>query len=138
MCDIEQLFYSFYVSPEHRDYLRFLWYEDNDPQRRAIEYRMNVHLFGNGPSPAVATFGLRKTAADEMHGEEVKEFVHRNFYVDDGLASAATAEEAVDIVTSTKEALATSNLRLHKVVSDSADVMEAFSMEDRASGLSST
>ena len=33
MCDIEQMFYSFYASPEHRDYLRFLWYEDNDPQR---------------------------------------------------------------------------------------------------------
>lgn len=25
---------------------------------------MNVHLFSKGPSPAVATFGLSKTAAD--------------------------------------------------------------------------
>ena len=63
MCDIEQMFYSFYVNPEHRDYLRFLWFQDN-PQKPVIEYRMNVHLFGNGPSPAVATFGLRKTALE--------------------------------------------------------------------------
>ena len=46
---------------------------------------MNVHLFVNGPSLAVATFGLRKTAADgeERFGESVVTFVHRNFYLDD-------------------------------------------------------
>ena len=33
MCDIEQMFYSFYVNPEHRDYLRFLWFPDNDPKK---------------------------------------------------------------------------------------------------------
>ena len=55
MCDIEQMFHSFYVDPPHRDFLRFLWFEGNDPSKLIIEYRMNVHLFGNGPSPAVAT-----------------------------------------------------------------------------------
>ena len=50
-------------------------------------------------------------------------------------ASTNTVEEAVNIVTSRKEALAMSKLRLQNVVSNSADVMEAFSMEDRASGL---
>ena len=28
--DIEQMFHSVLVSPEHRNYLRFLWYQDND------------------------------------------------------------------------------------------------------------
>lgn len=86
MCDIEQMFHSFHVTPKHRDFLRFLWFEDNDISKQVMEYRMNVHLFGNGPSPAVATFGLRKTAADgeEEFGEEAKKFVCRNFYVDDG------------------------------------------------------
>ena len=66
---------------------------------------MNVHLFGNGPSPAVATFGLRKTAADgeEEFGENAAEFVHRNFYVDDGLASRPTTKEAIDLVTATTD-----------------------------------
>ena len=46
---------------------------------------MTVHLFSKGPSPAIATFGLRKMADD---GEEkywkkkTRDFVHRNFYVD--------------------------------------------------------
>ena len=133
MCDIEQMFHSFQVDPEHRDFLHFLWYEDNTPGKRIMEYQMNVHLFGNGPSPAVATFGLRKTAADgeEEFGENAAEFVHRNFYVDDGLASWPTTKEAIDLVTTTQAMLATANLKLHKVVSNSVEVMEAFPAEDR-------
>ena len=133
MCDIEQMFHSFHVNPSHRDFLRFLWFEDNVIGKPIVEYRMNVHLFGNGPSPAVATFGLRKTAADgeEKFGKAASNFVHRNFYVDDGLTSFPTAKQAVDLVTAAQRMLATANLRLHKVVSNSVEVMEAFPAEDR-------
>jgi hypothetical protein len=62
MADIEQMFHSFVVKEEHRDFLRFLWYKRNDLDGEVIEYRMRVHLFGNTSSPAVATVGLRKTA----------------------------------------------------------------------------
>lgn len=90
---------------------------------------MNVHLFGNGPSPAIATFGLRKTVS---HGEEnIKQFVNRNFYVDDGLASVPTAKEAVNLVRKIQLALSTRNLRLQKVVSNLPTVVEAFPVEDR-------
>ena len=134
MCDIEQMFHSFYVDPPHRDFLRFLWFEGNDPSKPIIEYRMNVHLFGNGPSPAVATYGLRRTAIDgeEEYGEEAKKFICRNFYVDDGLTSLSSTQGATDLVKSAQATLATANLRLHKVVSNSVEVMEAFPAEDRA------
>ena len=86
---------------------------------------MNVHLFGHGPSPAVATYGLRRTAID-------KKFISRNFYVDDGLTSLPSTQGATDLVKSVQATLATANLRLHKVVSNSVEVMEAFPAEDRA------
>ena len=103
MCDIEQMFHSFHVDPSHRNFLRFLWFEDNTPGKPITEYRMNVHLFGNGPSPAVATFGLRRTASDgeEKFGKEAAQFVHRNFYVDDGLASLPTGEQAMTVIIQT-------------------------------------
>ena len=98
---------------------------------------MNVHLFGNGPSPAVATFGLRKTTADgeEKFRENAAEFVHRNFYVDDSLASKPTTKEAIDLATLTQEMIASANLKLHKVVSNSVEVMEAFPAKDRGKGV---
>lgn len=59
MADIQRMFYCFKVKEQHRDYLRFLWHRDNDVEKEIIEFRMCVHVFGNSPSPAVATYGLR-------------------------------------------------------------------------------
>lgn len=75
--DIEQMFYPFLVTKEHRDFLRFFWYRNSDPSDELIEYRMRVHVFGNTPLPAVAMYGLQKTV--EKANYDVKEYVHRNF-----------------------------------------------------------
>lgn len=135
--DIEQMFYCFKVCREHRDYLRFLWFEDNDPTKKITEYRMTVHVFGNSPSPAVAIYGLRRAAlqGQEEYGPEAKQFVLRNFYVDDGLTSFPTADNAIQVLKNTKEMLADSNIRLHKIASNHNAVMEAFLPEERAKEL---
>lgn len=31
-CDIQQMFHSFHVNSEHRNFLRFLWFENNNPK----------------------------------------------------------------------------------------------------------
>ena len=95
---------------------------------------MNVHLFGNGPSPAVAAYGLCRTAIDgeEEYGKEAKKFSCRNFYVDGGLTSLLSTQGATDLVKSAQATLATANLRFHEVVFNSVEVMEAFPAEDRA------
>jgi hypothetical protein len=65
--------------------IRFFWYQDNDFSKPLIEYRMTSDVFGNTPSPAVATYGLRQAVAKS--DEDVKSFVCDDFYVDDGLTS---------------------------------------------------
>ncbi|KAK3730902.1 hypothetical protein QZH41_012617 [Actinostola sp. cb2023] len=99
--------------------------------------QIRVVFNSSAESKAVATFGLRKTAADgdEEFGTDVTKFVHRNFSVDDGLTSLPTAQQAIDLVSGAQAALATSNLRLHKLVSNNVEVMEAFPMSDRAKDL---
>ena len=73
---------------------------------------MKVHLFGNTSSPAVATLGLRKTADEGQHifGEDAKEFVHKNFYVDKGLISRPTTEQAIDLEQRTQAMLVTASM----------------------------
>lgn len=134
--DVEQMFYSFFVNEEHRDFLRFLWFRNNDPSDDVIDYRMKVHLFGNTSSPAVATFGLKKTAVEGQYeyGQDAKEFVDKNFYVDDGLTSTEDTQQAIDLMQRTQAMLATANLRLHKIASNEAQVSEAFST-DRSTNL---
>ncbi|XP_056107180.1 uncharacterized protein LOC130085444 [Rhinichthys klamathensis goyatoka] len=133
----QQMFYCFTVCEEHRDFLRFLWFEDNDFTKPVTEYRMTVHVFGNSPSPAVAIYGLRRAAQEgqKEHGQDAKQFVMRNFYVDDGLASFSTAVEAIDILKRTREMLAESSIKLHKIASNSSTVMNAFPSEDHAKDL---
>ncbi|XP_022062446.2 uncharacterized protein LOC127534576 [Acanthochromis polyacanthus] len=98
---------------------------------------MKVHVFGNSPSPAVAIYCMRRAAeeGEREHGTDAKHFVKRQFYVDDGLTSVATPEEAVELLRRTRDMLAASNLRLHKVASNCNQVMEAFPVEDRAKEL---
>ena len=128
VCDIEQMFHSFRVDPKHRDFLCFVWFRNNDPSQEIVEYRMVVHLFGNGPSQAVAAFGFRKTAdeGEEDHGTKVKTFIHQDFYVNDGLTS-----QPVKLIKGAQATLTSANLRLHKVASNSVAVMEAFPTEEQ-------
>ena len=77
---------------------------------------MCVHVFGNTSSPAVVTYGLRKIAQMEepRYGSDMKEFVVKNFYVDDALTSLPTAKGAIDLAHRTQQALsAEGNLKLH-------------------------
>ena len=131
-CDVEAMFHQFYVNVEHRNYLWFLWWENGDVSKEPTEYRMTVHLFGATSSPGCANYGLKAIAEDNKHefGEEIANFVKRDFYVDDGLKSLKSVPEAVSVIQKTKDMLSQGGLRLHKFVSNSRDVLSAISPDD--------
>ena len=83
IADIQSMFHSFYVSPKHRNYMRFFWFDKNNSGERLTEYRARVHIFGNCCSPAIATMGLRK-AADKVYehdeDDDIKEKTRRYIY----------------------------------------------------------
>ncbi|XP_061908561.1 uncharacterized protein LOC133653372 isoform X2 [Entelurus aequoreus] len=135
--DIEQMFYCFNVREQDRNYLRFLWFRDNDISKDIVEYRMRVHVFGNSPSPAVAIYGLHQSVLRNQPDcdPDVKQFVTHDFYVDDGLKSLPTVEMAVSLLQRTRDTLANSNLRLHKIAANRKEVLEAFPSQDHAKDL---
>ena len=97
---------------------------------------MKVHVFSNMSSPAVAIFCLRKTAElGKEFGLDAKEFMHNNFYVDNGLKSVTDSAEAVDLLSHTQAMLAAHNLSLHKIVSNDLNVTQAFTNEGKASNM---
>ncbi len=129
--------YCFRVREDHRNYLRFLWFWYNDINKEITEFRKKVHVFGNSPSLAVAIYGLRRAAelGEDEHGSDVKQFVLRNFYVDDGLTSISSEGEAIDLLKRARDMMAESNIRLHKIASSHQQVMDAFPPEERANDL---
>lgn len=55
--------------------------------------------------------------------------------MDDGLKSLPTIDSAVTLLKATQHVLALSNLRLHKITSNSPEVMGAFPPQDHAASL---
>ena len=134
MCDIEAMFYQVKVPEDCRDLLRFLWWEDGDTSREPKEYRMTVHLFGAASSPGCSNFALKTTASDneDKLGSAAAEFLRRDFYVDDGLKSVPSIEDAVELVRSVKEMCKRGGFNLHKFTSNNKEVIQHIPEADRA------
>lgn len=95
---------------------------------------MTVHVFGNRPSPAVATYGLRRCFA---HSDpDVNDFVSNNVYVDDILLSCPSEENAADLMKRTRLALKEGGqLKPPKISSISKSVPMKFPADDLAKDL---
>lgn len=134
MCDVERMFHQFHVRPEDRDYLRFLWWEDGDLQSEPSVYRMKVHLFGAASSPGCANYGLKHIAAQGQgcFNEASIRFIERNFYVDDGLTSVSTEEEAIQLVSEARQLCSAGKLHIHKFVSNRQKVLASIPKEECA------
>ncbi|KAL3989127.1 hypothetical protein ACER0C_013445 [Sarotherodon galilaeus] len=134
MCDIERMFHQFHVKAEDPDYLRFLWWDDGNFQAQPSVYRMRVHLFGAASSPGCANFGLKHVAA-QGHGHYSKttiQFIERNFYVDDGLTSVATKDEAIKLVKEARQLCSAGKLRIHKFISNNHEVLASIPESESA------
>ena len=132
--DIQKMFYNFVVKQEHRDYLRFLWVDEQLQQ--VTDYRMTVHLFGATSSPAVATFGLRKLADDHKDiSHDAAEFLKNDFYVDDGVTSVATKEKAKSLIQEATEICNKGNVRLHKFLSNHKEVLVSVPKSERSESI---
>ncbi|XP_078485266.1 uncharacterized protein LOC108950654 [Ciona intestinalis] len=136
MTDIESMFHQFFVRKQDRDFLRFLWWKD-DSFQEILEYRMKVHLFGAKSSPGVANYRLKQAADDgeDIFGQDVADFVRQNFYVDDGLLSVPTVDNAWSIIKRSQLLCARAGLRLHKFVCNKPEVVLQIPSADRADGL---
>ncbi|KAL0152096.1 hypothetical protein M9458_052603 [Cirrhinus mrigala] len=90
----------------------------------------------NGVSLNVVNF-IRKVAQEgqDEFGTDVCHFIERDFYMDDALKSFPAVEKAIDILTRTQRMLSALNLKLHKLTSSKAEVLDAFPVEDWAKDL---
>lgn len=134
MCDIEGMCHQVHVNPEHRNFLRFFWWDSGSIDSYPEECRMTVHLFGATSSPGCANFALKKVESDFGHlcGEETANFLKNDFYVADGLKSVSTPEAAIALVKNTKSLCERSGFNLHKFVSNHKAVIDAIPLQDQS------
>ncbi|KAI3374356.1 hypothetical protein L3Q82_005959 [Scortum barcoo] len=113
------MFHQFHVDEADRNYLRFLWWKKGDLNAQPSEFRMKVHLFGAASSPGCASYGLKHLAKENRHiYPQGSQFVMRDFYLDDGVTSVESTEDAIQLAREAHELCATGGLRLHKFMSN--------------------
>ena len=139
MADIEGMFHQVHVLPGDRDSLRFLWWEDNDPDKTPIVYRMTSHLFGGIWSPSCANFMVRRCASDNqnLYGAETINTVNHNFYVDDCLKSVPDDASAIQLAHELYDLLQRGGFRLTKWVSNSRAALKQIPEADHAKAIAS-
>ena len=95
---------------------------------------MTVHLFGAASSPGCCNFALKTTTDDneECLGPLPAEFLRRNFYVDDGLKSLPTVEDAVELIKKAKEMCSRGGFNLNKFTLNKREVLQQIPVQDRA------
>lgn len=121
--DVERMFYRFCVPTVDQDFLRFVWFKEGS-LNEVCDYKMTVHIFRASSSPGCANYGFKQLAKDnEKEYPKAGQFIHSHFYVDDGLKSVATVEEAIDIISQSRDLCVKGKIRLHKFISNSVEVL---------------
>ncbi|XP_068243793.1 uncharacterized protein [Palaemon carinicauda] len=94
---------------------------------------MTIHLFGARSSPSVANYAL-KAAADRFKDKTTKaaEFIKEDFYVDDGLKSVATVEEAINLAKDSQMICKRGGFHLQKFFANNAEVLKAMCPDEVA------
>ena len=64
--------------------------------------------------------------------QNATQFITKNFYVDDGITSIETNDSAIQLAKDTIEICRSANLRLHKFVSNSRELLGAIPATERA------
>jgi hypothetical protein len=125
LADVSKMYRSVGLAIEDRDYHRFLWRENpNDPVH---DYRMTRVTFG------ITNSVFRLAEDNEAKFPLAAKVVRESFYVDDGLPSVQTKQEAILLQRQLQDLFATGGFKLHKWDSNSTEVLNSIPQEIRSS-----
>ena len=123
--DVEKMFYMVNLPEKDSNFLRFLWYANDDMTQIPREYRLKVHVFGAKSSPSCANYALQRCILEcENLNEEISELLLRSFYVDDLMISISDVPTAKHILSKAEHALNERGFELKEFTSNSREIIK--------------
>ena len=123
--DIKQAFLNVGIHPEHRDFLRFLWYDSND---QVVVYRFRRVVFGLTSSPFLLNATIKQHLEKESDESFVRKFLNA-LYVDDEASGCETVSEGKNFYRKAVEVLSKAGLDLRKWKSNDSELQEFFDQQ---------
>lgn len=130
IADIEKMYKQIKMDDKQQHLQVILW-RDND-NGKIHEYKMTTVTFGLSNSPYLAIRWL-KAVADAVAEKYplASNAIKNNFYVDDHTGGASTVREAIELYEQLKNAFGSVGCNLRKFVSNSSELMNHFSEQDK-------
>ena len=115
IADIEKAYLQISVAPEHRNYLRFLWFDVYKKNPEILKHRFTRVIFGSSPSQFLWN-GTVKTHVEkyEKIDPEFVSKVLRHFYIDDFNCGVESYEEGVELYKKVKSRFMEGNCNVWK------------------------
>ena len=122
--DVAKMYREVELLPSDRDLHRFVWRPT--PQDSLRDYRMTRVTFGVSASPYLAIRTLQQTAKDHATDHPTAfNHIHSSFYVDDLLAGAETADQAMELFSTLRSILQRGGFNLCKWRSSDSTVLQS-------------
>ena len=132
VADIKQAFLQICLNEQHRDFVRFLWFDDvYAPDPRIIVLRLARVVFGLTPSPFLLNATVKCHLEKYLTLLEFKRFIEKlilNLYVDDSTNSFNNISEAVEFYKKSTDALAEASFDLRKWATNSKEIQDVINL----------
>ena len=130
LADIKQAFLNVEISKEHRDFLRFLWYENvnSESDAKLIVYRFLRVIFGVTSSPFLL---IRHHVSKYLFcDQQFVEWLLEDLYVDDVTSGTKTIEQRKGFYEKAKSILSEAGFDLRKWVTNDSKLQKFFDSQD--------
>ena len=117
VADVKQAFHQIEIVKKHRDFLRFLWFEDILYNQETITLRFKRVIFGLTCSPFLLNGAIKEHLQKYLPLHDYQEVVLQlleNLYVDDSSNNFIGIEQCLNFHEKSKKCLADANLHLRK------------------------
>jgi hypothetical protein len=131
--DVKEMFLQVEMAPQSRRYHRFVfqWPHKDD----ITEYQFTRHPFGSTGSPCIAMHIVRERAIQMRDQYPAAANLILNYsIIDDAMTSAPTVEDAKAIYNGVKAILSACTMEVHKIASNSDEVLTGIPPSERAKG----
>ena len=125
VADIEKAFMRIKINEEDRNYVRFLWFEDGDPDKPITVYRYTSVFFGGTSSPFILNSTiLHHLSKYEKDQDPVVQFVAQDLeeklYCDNVLTGADDENTAIQYYTISRQVMKDADMNLRQWFTNSS------------------
>ena len=128
--DVKEMYHMLRLPERDKPSMRFLWRES--PEEEPSVYQFERTVFGEVSAPSRANYAMRRYADENRDLPLGVKAVYKHFYMDDGLPSTNSREEAIEMRKQLTELLRRGGFRLHKWLTNDPEVLATIPEQDRS------